>query len=155
MIKRTKYPQKERLLGKFPMAVLSTSSNTVMAVVPDSNRIPFYIYSVNNFSNRIFLSIFDFYKFYYTTFGKICQEKAKRFTLYFSTYDDRHFARLFLLLSNAVIMRVSLGIFKYGILRFPTLTPPARKHRSEVRSLFENSYFLTERISPFFQSQPD
>ena len=30
-------------------------SNTVMAVVPDSNRIPFFIYSVNNFSNRIFL----------------------------------------------------------------------------------------------------
>ena len=30
------------------------SSNTVMAVVPDSNRIPFYIYSVYNVSNRIF-----------------------------------------------------------------------------------------------------
>ena len=26
-----------------------------MAVVPDSNRIPFYIYSVHNFSNRIFI----------------------------------------------------------------------------------------------------
>ena len=31
-----------------------------MAVVPDSNRIPFYIYSVNNFSNRIYCII----KFY-------------------------------------------------------------------------------------------
>ena len=30
-------------------------SNTVMAVVPDSNRIPFFIYSANNFSNRIFV----------------------------------------------------------------------------------------------------
>ena len=29
-------------------------SNTVMAVVQDSNLIPFFIYSVNNFSNRIF-----------------------------------------------------------------------------------------------------
>ena len=37
------------------------SSNTVMAVVPDSNRIPFYIYSANNFSNRIFyIGLFDF-----------------------------------------------------------------------------------------------
>ena len=36
-------------------------SNTVMAVVPDSNRIPFYIYSANNFSNRIFyIGLFDF-----------------------------------------------------------------------------------------------
>jgi hypothetical protein len=32
-----------------------------MAVVPDSNRIPFYIYSANNFSNRIFyIGLFDF-----------------------------------------------------------------------------------------------
>ena len=30
-------------------------SNTVMAVVQDSNLIPFFIYSANNFSNRIFL----------------------------------------------------------------------------------------------------
>lgn len=29
-------------------------SNTVMAVVTDSNRIPCFIYSVDNFSNRIF-----------------------------------------------------------------------------------------------------
>ena len=58
--KADKISAKERLLGISPMAVLFISSNTVMAVVPDSNRIPFYIYSVNNFSNRIFLSIFDF-----------------------------------------------------------------------------------------------
>ncbi len=31
-----------------------SNSNTGMAVVPDSNRISFYIYSANNFSNRIF-----------------------------------------------------------------------------------------------------
>lgn len=37
--------------------MLFISSNTVMAVVPDSNRIPFYIYSADNFSNRIF--VFD------------------------------------------------------------------------------------------------
>jgi len=28
-------------------------SNTVMVVVPDSNRISFFIYSAYNFSNRI------------------------------------------------------------------------------------------------------
>ena len=37
-----------------PMAYKSSPSNTVMAVVPDSNRIPFCFYSANNFSNRIF-----------------------------------------------------------------------------------------------------
>ena len=34
---------------------VSIQSNTVMVVVQDSNLIPFFIYSVNNFSNRIFL----------------------------------------------------------------------------------------------------
>ena len=36
---------------------ISISSNTVMAVAPDSNRISFLIYSANNFSNRIFKNI--------------------------------------------------------------------------------------------------
>lgn len=38
----------------------SPFSNTGMAVVPDSNRISFFIYSANNFSTRIFY-FFPFY----------------------------------------------------------------------------------------------
>ncbi len=38
-------------------------SNTVMAVVPDSNRIPSYIYSANNFSNRIFHKILSYLQY--------------------------------------------------------------------------------------------
>lgn len=75
MIKRTKISAKERLLGERPMAVLFISSNTVMAVVPDSNRIPFYIYSVNNFSNRIFVSIFDFTFFIIPLLGRFVKRK--------------------------------------------------------------------------------
>lgn len=58
---KNSFPQKEQPSQKAqndPMALLLfISSNTVMAVVPDSNRIPFYIYSANNFSNRIFIHI--------------------------------------------------------------------------------------------------
>lgn len=46
------------------------SSNTVMAVVPDSNRIPFYIYSVDNFSNRIFQYRIQFWIVYQISTAK-------------------------------------------------------------------------------------
>lgn len=83
MIKRTKYPQKSAFSGKHPMAVLFISSNTVMAVVPDSNRIPFCIYSVNNFSNRIFLSIFDFTNFIILLLGRFVKRKQMFYHVFF------------------------------------------------------------------------
>lgn len=51
------------------------SSNTVMAVVPDSNRISFYIYSVNNFSNRIFSYHYYFYVNSITYFFRFCNNE--------------------------------------------------------------------------------
>ena len=64
-------------------------SNTVMAVVPDSNRISFYIYSAYNFSNRISFYIrffviitsrFLFVK-YKITFAQVPRGRASRLPL--------------------------------------------------------------------------
>lgn len=53
-------------------------SNTVMVVAPDSNRILFYIYSVNNFSNRIFAAVFCFL-YYSKPIGKVCQYIRRKY----------------------------------------------------------------------------
>ena len=52
-------------------------SNTVMAVVPDSNRIPFYIYSANNFSNRIF-SYHIFFSYIVALFFFFCNMQGRK-----------------------------------------------------------------------------
>ena len=62
-----------RKRADFRYGMLFISSNTGMAVVPDLNRISFCIYSVNNFSNRIFYINIDF-GMYCTKFSESCQD---------------------------------------------------------------------------------
>lgn len=65
----------KRLCRTFGFAYLRLS-NTVMAVVQDSNLISFCIYSVNNFSNRILIIGGD-----YITNPPPCQARSLLFTL--------------------------------------------------------------------------
>ncbi len=75
--------------------MLFISSNTVMAVVPDSNRIPFYIYSANNFSNRIFLSNYSIfiYEYNYTDFSDFVKCFTTAITVVFEKRNSDGFNR--------------------------------------------------------------
>lgn len=63
------------------------SSNTVMAVAPDSNRIPFCIYSADSFSNRIF-RIFNFiqYTIKFLQCAIKCAENCRKSPIFYKIF---------------------------------------------------------------------
>ena len=106
---------------------VSIQSNTVMAVVPDSNRIPFFIYSANNFSNRIFL--------YRILFLNIIS--------YLIIVYNRKFSTLHIV--TTFHYRYAFGLLNCEL----ALTPQSISTSCWEAMLRLRSFFVTRHIEPF------